>query len=120
MWKAVTETRTKTDEDKHYYNAQEIGVMLNMDRATVIKYIKNGFIKATQKKKSSTYKITHEEYLRIKEFFVRPNKKWEFPYTDEDNAIILTSGLPDKKIAEIIGRSVVSVRIQRCRLKKEK
>jgi hypothetical protein len=118
MWDAVKITK-KTKEAK-YYNATQLSEMLEIDRSTVVQYIKKGVIKAHQEKKGDVYEITHEEYLRIKNLFIRPYENWEMPYTEEDKKFILANtDLSYKELSQKLGRNVNSVKIMKCRLKKE-
>lgn len=100
-------------------SAAEFARETNYDVSTIIDYIQKGTIRAYRKKFKQHYKIPENQVKKIK-LLQKPYQKFSKNYSDAEIRIIMNNkDLPNKVIAKMIGRTETSVRVKRCRMRKE-
>jgi arginine repressor len=106
--------------EKFYVNAQDLARDIKVDRTTVAEMINKGQIKALRHNKGDKYRIPENEAKKIKNSYNRPVEKWYKKWSETDIHILINN--KDKtacQVAEMIKRNENSVKIERCRLRKE-
>lgn len=92
---------------------------LGLDRSTVVKYINTGKIRAFKHIKGKWYRICEKEFIRAN-IYKKPYDKWSRNYTElEIYTILNNKGKSHEYIAKIINRNINSVKIKRCRMRKQ-
>jgi len=99
-------------------SASEFARELNVDKKTVVNYIKQGKIRAYKREGKKLYKIPEKEKLKIKAL-EKPYPKWQTPWTKvEENMIIYSSRLTNSELAKILGRTEGSLRVHKTVMRK--
>lgn len=96
-----------------YDSASELARELKVDKGTIIRWIKEGKIKAKKHKFRKHYKIF--EKINKKSIKITRQKTWT---KQEDNLIVLDN-IDDKKLAKMTGRTVNAIRVHKTILRKK-
>lgn len=99
-----------------YNSAAELARELKVDRKTVAIWIKKGEIKCSTKHKYAMhYKIPENTIKKLKHKKIIRQKTWTI---QEDNLLIIDR-ISDKRMAELTGRTINSIRIRKTLLRKK-
>lgn len=100
-------------------SAAEFARETNYDVSTIIDYIQKGIIRAYKKKPRQHYKIPENQKKKLK-LLKKSYPKYSKSYSDIEIRIIMNNkDLTNKIIAKMIGRTENSVKVKRCRMRKE-
>lgn len=101
-----------------FNSASEFARELDVDRKTVISYINQGKIKAHRYKNKKLYKIPENEKFKIK-YLKKPYPKWQKKWTiAEENMIRYSPYLSYKELSRILKRTVGSIKVHKCVMRK--
>lgn len=103
-------------------SATDFAIEFDVDRSTVIEHILTNKIKTYKHELGKQWRIPIEEVKRYKRegIFIKPYKKWNKPYSETEIYIIVNNvGKSNEYISKLINRSENSVKIKRCRMRKE-
>ena len=106
-----------------YNSAAEFAREIGVDPSTVRYWICRGRLRSysgscKKKRKPGQFHRIPEMSKKRLEQFKKPSPKWNKNYSETEIMVLINAHEPDEVIARMIGRTVNSVRIKRCRLKK--
>lgn len=102
--------------------ATDVAIEFEVDRSTILDWLYAGKIRAKKHEPGHHWKIYNLEVKRLKKegAFQKPYPKWSRNYSETERHVIINNkDKPAAYIAKLIGRNANSVKIMRCRMRKE-